>query len=119
MCAQVCDGRAMSSLLSEGYLHLKFEGLIFGRAFLLGGGGVGGLLLEFYGISQFFVICPSSCSVLLIPTSFLILLDCTEMKTNNTIPFPDPLDTNLQAGNFALLLSLVTALQILRRKAAG
>ena len=44
-------------LLSEGYLCLRFGGLIFGRAyfilfycfFFLGGGG-GGLLSEFYGI---------------------------------------------------------------------
>ena len=36
------------SLLSEGYLCLRFGGLIFGRAnFFLGGGG---LLSEFYGI---------------------------------------------------------------------
>ena len=38
-------------LLSEGYLRLKFGGLLFGRAyFFLGGGGGGGLLLEFYSI---------------------------------------------------------------------
>ena len=35
-------------LLSEGYLHLRFEGFIFGRAYFAGGGG--GLLSEFYGI---------------------------------------------------------------------
>ena len=36
-------------LLSEGYLRLRFAGLIFGRAFF---GGVGGRLLsEFYGAS--------------------------------------------------------------------
>ena len=34
-------------LLSEGYLHLRFRGLIFGRAYF---GGGGGLLSEFYGI---------------------------------------------------------------------
>ena len=37
------------ALLSEGYLRLRFGGLIFGRAsFFLGGGR--GLLSEFYGI---------------------------------------------------------------------
>ena len=51
-------------LLSEGFLRLRFGGLIFGRAYLIffffsffffffwwGGGGWGGLLLEFYGIT--------------------------------------------------------------------
>ena len=32
-------------LLSEGYLRLRFEGLIFGRAYIWGG-----LLSEFYGM---------------------------------------------------------------------
>ena len=37
-------------LLSEGYLRLRFGGLIFsGGLFFLGGGG-GGLLWEFYGM---------------------------------------------------------------------
>ena len=36
----------------EGYLHLRIGGRIFGRAFFLGG-GVGGLLSEFYGIASF------------------------------------------------------------------
>ena len=36
-------------LLSAGFLRLIFRGLIFGRAYFLGGGG-GGLLSEFYGI---------------------------------------------------------------------
>ena len=37
-------------LLLEGFLHLRFGGLIFGRAFFFRGGGGGvGLLLEFYG----------------------------------------------------------------------
>ena len=34
-------------LLSEGFLGLRFGGLIFGRAYF--GGGGGGLLSEFYG----------------------------------------------------------------------
>ena len=38
-------------LLSEGYLRLRFGGLIFGRAFFFFGGG-GGLLSEFYGITN-------------------------------------------------------------------
>ena len=33
----------------EGFLHLRFGGLIFGRPFFSGRGG-GGLLSEFYGI---------------------------------------------------------------------
>ena len=37
-------------LLSEGYLRLRFWGLIFGRAYFFFGGGGGGLLSEFYGI---------------------------------------------------------------------
>ena len=38
-------------LLSEGFLRLRFGGLIFGRAyFFVGGGGGGGGLSEFYGI---------------------------------------------------------------------
>ena len=40
-------------LLSEGYFCLRFGGLIFGRAlFFFLGGGVGGLLSEFYAISD-------------------------------------------------------------------
>ena len=31
-------------LLSEGYLHLRFGGLIFGRAYLWGGGRIIGIL---------------------------------------------------------------------------
>ena len=47
----------LDGLLSEGYLHLRFEGLIFGRAyffyfFFCGGGGGGGLLSEFYDSSS-------------------------------------------------------------------
>ena len=34
-------------LLSEGFLHLRFGGLILGRAYFFSGGGV--LLSEFYG----------------------------------------------------------------------
>ena len=38
-------------LLSKGFLHLRFGGLIFGEAyFLFCFGGAGGLLAEFYGI---------------------------------------------------------------------
>ena len=52
-------------LLSEGYLRLRFEGLIFGRAyyyfFFLGGGGRGGgLLSEFYDIRPHNVIMHKS-----------------------------------------------------------
>ena len=42
-------------LSSEGYLRLRFGGLIFGRAYFFffgGGGGGGGLLSEFYGITN-------------------------------------------------------------------
>ena len=38
-------------LLSEGYLRLRFGGLIFGRAyFFLRGGGGEGLLPDYYGV---------------------------------------------------------------------
>ena len=43
-------GLYSEGLLSEGYLHLRFGGLIFGRAFFFWGGG-GGSLSEFYGIA--------------------------------------------------------------------
>ena len=38
-------GYIREGLLSEGFLLLRFEGLIFGRAYFFGGG----LLLEFFG----------------------------------------------------------------------
>ena len=38
-------------LLSEGYLRLRFGGLIFGRTYFGGRGRGGGLLSEFYGTS--------------------------------------------------------------------
>ena len=34
-----------SGLLSEGYLHLSYRGLIFGRAYFCGGGG-GALIIK-------------------------------------------------------------------------
>ena len=41
-------------LLLEGYLHLRFGGLIY--YFFGGGGGVGGLLSEFYAIAILLLI---------------------------------------------------------------
>ena len=38
-------------LLSEGYLHLRFRGLIFRRAYFFFGGGGGRLLAKFYDMS--------------------------------------------------------------------
>ena len=37
----------INPLLSQGFLHLRFGGLIFGRVFFWEGGG---LVFEFYGI---------------------------------------------------------------------
>ena len=51
-------------LLSEGFVRLRFGGLIFGRAyFFFWGGGGGGLLSEFYGIYtvQTAEMCFQSC----------------------------------------------------------
>ena len=48
-------GRCSGGLITQGFLRLRFGGLIFGRAYFFfswrdGGGGGGGLLPEFYGI---------------------------------------------------------------------
>ena len=56
-------------LLSEGYLRLRFGGLIFGRAYFWGG-----LLSEFYGRSK---TCPALNQFVAIPVQFL---DQTHLK---------------------------------------
>ena len=46
-------------LLSEGYLRLRFGGLIFGRTYF--GGGGGGLLSEFYDSSTATCVSLTEC----------------------------------------------------------
>ena len=50
-------------LLSEGYLRLRFGGLIFGRTYFggRGRGGGGGLLSEFYGTSTATCVSLTEC----------------------------------------------------------
>ena len=48
-------------LLSEGYLRLRFGGLIFGRTSFGRGGGGGGLLSEFYDTSTATCVSLTEC----------------------------------------------------------
>ena len=67
-------------LFAEGYLRLRFGGLIFGRAycfsffvfFFVGGGGGGWLLSEFYGIFTIFFNCRFRSRTQCLPITFLM-----------------------------------------------